>query len=172
MCRWAVHFKGPRRNQVSYVSQDPFLFHDTILANLLWAHPQAREDEIWEALRLSGADKIVKRMENQLDTIVGERGVLMSGGERQRFALSRALIRKPRLLILDEATNAIDIAGEREIFENIKKLQPRPTIVVVAHRQETLQLCNRILIFEKGRIVADGPPEILAYKADRGNGAS
>ncbi|MGO8833968.1 MAG: ABC transporter ATP-binding protein [Roseiarcus sp.] len=142
------------RNAISYVSQDPFLFHDTIRRNLLWANDRASEAELWAALTLAGADRLVSEMANGLDTIVGERGSLVSGGERQRIALARAVLRRPRLLVLDEATSAIDVAGERTILAAVGRLQPAPTTVIVAHRQESLQLCARILTFENGRLVA------------------
>ena len=139
------------RNHVSYVPQDPFLFHDTIRRNLLWAAPGASDDALWSALRLVGADDLVRKMAQGLDTVVGERGVLISGGERQRLALARAMLRQPRLLVLDEATNAIDITSERQILSRLIALNPRPTIVMIAHRSESLSLCERILVLAEGR---------------------
>jgi ATP-binding cassette subfamily C protein len=141
------------RNRVSYVSQDPFLFHDTIRCNLLWAAPQASEDDLWSALRLAGADDLVRAMARGLDTVVGERGTLVSGGERQRLALARAVLRRPHLLVLDEATNAIDIASEHEILVRLIALSPRPTIVMIAHRIESVRLCERVLLLEAGHFV-------------------
>ena len=142
------------RDQISYVSQDPFLFHDTIRRNLLWVMPAASEEDMWNALRMAGADTMVRRMELGLETIVGERGTLVSGGERQRLALARALLRRPRLVVLDEATNAIDIAGERDVLERLQALSPRPTIVMIAHRMESLSLCERVLVLDQGRLRA------------------
>lgn len=139
------------RGRIAYVAQDAFLFHDSVRRNLAWVNPQASEQEMWAALRLVNAADLVRRMENGLDTVVGERGTLVSGGERQRLALARAILRHPRLLILDEATNAIDVAGERDIFERLRVLTPRPTIVVIAHRAESIALCDRLLHFEAGR---------------------
>lgn len=140
------------RNRISYVSQDPFLFHDTVRRNLTWAKSDASEDDLWAALRLAGAEALVRRMEAGLDTVVGERGTLVSGGERQRIALARAMLREPQLLILDEATNAIDVAGEREILGQLANRTPRPTIIMIAHRSESLALCERILVLADGRL--------------------
>jgi ATP-binding cassette subfamily C protein len=153
------------RDRISYVSQDPFLFHDTIRRNLMWANPQSSEDEIWDALSLAGADGLIRGLQQGLDTLVGERGTLLSGGERQRVALARAILRKPRLLVLDEATGAIDVAGERKILDNLRRLRPRPTIVIVAHRAESLALCERMFRFEAGRCVAAETGEHGSYRA-------
>ncbi|MEJ0044124.1 MAG: ABC transporter ATP-binding protein [Rhizomicrobium sp.] len=145
------------RFQLSYVSQDPFLFHDTVRRNLLWAKPDASEGDMWEALALADADGIVKRMDGALDAVVGERGTLVSGGERQRIALARALLRKPRLLVLDEATNAIDVDGERTLLQRLLDIRPRPTIVMIAHRAETLALCDRVVRMTDGMLSDDAP---------------
>ncbi|HXC56368.1 MAG TPA: ABC transporter ATP-binding protein [Rhizomicrobium sp.] len=146
------------RAQLSYVSQDPFLFHDTVRRNLQWTRPAASESEMWAALTLAGADGIVRRMAGGLDAIVGERGTLVSGGERQRIALARALLRQPRLLVMDEATNAIDIAGERALLERLLAL--RLTVVMIAHRAESLALCDRVVHMADGVLEDDAaaPP--------------
>jgi ATP-binding cassette subfamily C protein len=111
---------------------------------------------MWAALAAAGADALVTRMAAGLDTIVGERGTLVSGGERQRIALARALIRNPRLLVLDEATNAIDVEGEREILRRLAEAPRRPTILMVAHRSSSLELCDRVIELRDGRIIANG----------------
>lgn len=160
------------RRSVSYVSQDPFLFHDSIRRNLLWASPEAGETEIWEALAMAGADTLVQRLDGKLDAVVGERGALLSGGERQRIALARALIRTPSLLLLDEATNAIDVDGERDILTRLRAMPAPPTMVMIAHRSTSLALCDRVVALRAGRLEA--PPRVTpplqheAQKAHRG----
>jgi ATP-binding cassette, subfamily C, bacterial len=145
------------RDHVSYVVQDPYLFRDTVRRNLLWANPHAGESELWDALAVAGADDLVSSMESGLDTLLGERGILISGGERQRLCLARAVLRHPWLYVLDEATSAIDVAAERKILKAIVGLNPRPTIVMIAHRQESLSSCDRILRLQNGRLVAEEP---------------
>jgi ATP-binding cassette subfamily C protein len=140
------------RESISYVSQDPFLFHDTVRRNLLWARPEAGEEQLWAALRLAGAETLVRRMPLGLDSLVGERGTLVSGGERQRIALARAFLRRPSLLLLDEATNAIDIEGERAILLSLRQASDRPTIIMIAHREASLEGCERVIRFSHGRI--------------------
>jgi ATP-binding cassette, subfamily C, bacterial len=141
------------RDRVGYVSQDPFLFHDTVRRNIVWANPQASEKEIWDALTLVGADELIRGMRLGLDTVVGERGSLVSGGERQRIALVRGILRKPRLLVLDEATSAIDGASEKTILQNLRQIPNRPIVVIIAHRAESLTLCEHVFRFEAGRCV-------------------
>ncbi len=136
------------RNALSYVSQDPFLFHDTIRHNLSWANVQACEDDMWQALSVTGADELIRSMESGLDTVVGERGMLVSGGERQRIALARALLRRPKLMVLDEATGAIDSDGERSLLQRLRALPYPLIIVLIAHRTENLAICDRILRFD------------------------
>jgi ATP-binding cassette subfamily C protein len=155
-----VTLRGPSvtawRNSVSYVAQDPFLFHDTIRKNLLWAKPEADEAALWDVLRMAGAEALVRSVADGLDAVVGERGGLLSGGERQRLCLARAMLRRPHLLILDEATSALDIESERALFERLLRATPRPTIVMIAHRLESLRYCERVLFFEGGRMVSKG----------------
>ena len=126
--------------------------HDTLRKNLQWVDPAATEEDMWKALACAGADQIVKRMPAGLETIAGERGSLISGGERQRIAVARALLRRPKILILDEATNAIDIDGERSLLERVLAMRPRPTIVMIAHRPESLALCDRVFHLEDGAL--------------------
>jgi ATP-binding cassette subfamily C protein len=142
------------RDHVSYVVQDPYLFRDTVRRNLLWASPQASEADIWEALAIAEADALVKGLADGLDTILGERGTLISGGERQRLCLARAVLRRPWLFVFDEATSAIDVAAEQRIVKRLRDLTPRPTILMIAHRDQSLAACDRVLRFENGMLSA------------------
>jgi ATP-binding cassette subfamily C protein len=106
-------------------------------------------------LAAAGAETLVQRMPAGLETVVGERGTLVSGGERQRLALARALLRRPRLLLLDEATNAIDVEGERLVLQGLQAAAERPTIIMIAHRETSLAQCERIIELREGRLVRD-----------------
>ena len=143
------------RQRVAYVGQDSFLVHDTIRRNLTLGADGVNESDLWMALERVGATVMVRGMTDGLDTMVAERGARLLGGERQRIALARALLRRPSLLILDEATNAIDVASERMILTSIAAEASRPTIVIVAHRTETLLPCDRVLRFAAGHLVED-----------------
>jgi ATP-binding cassette subfamily C protein len=123
--------------------------------NLLWARPEVTEDELWAALESAEAAGLVRGLAAGLETIVGERGSLLSGGERQRIALARALLRRPRLLLLDEATNAIDVAGERTLLQRLRNAHPGITILMIAHREQSLAFCDRIVELREGRLARD-----------------
>lgn len=138
------------RETVAYVPQEGFLFHDTIRRNLAWGNRAPTETAMWEALAFVEADTLVRRMPAGLDTVVGERGALLSGGERQRLALARALLRRPRLLVLDEAMNAIDAASETRLLHRLMALDARPTILMISHRAESVALCDHVLTVENG----------------------
>ncbi|HEY0024108.1 MAG TPA: ABC transporter ATP-binding protein [Longimicrobium sp.] len=144
------------REGIGYVAQDTVLFNDTVLANLRWARPEASDDEVREALRLSVADGFVAALPDGLHTILGDRGVRLSGGERQRLALARALLRRPALLILDEATSALDAENERRIREAIRGLHGRMTILMITHRLPSVRDADVIHVMEAGRLVETG----------------
>ncbi|WP_010185609.1 ABC transporter ATP-binding protein [Sphingomonas sp. PAMC 26605] len=142
------------RRRLAYVAQDSYLVNDSIRRNLTWTAEPAPEADLWHALAQVGAADLVAAMPEGLDTRVEERGTRLSGGERQRIALARALLRRPALLILDEATNAVDIATERAVLANLRSALPEATILVVAHRAETLRGCARVITLA-GRTAAD-----------------
>lgn len=144
------------RRLIGYVSQDTFLFNDTVRANLLWACPGASEEEMMEALRLAAADEFVSKMPEGLDTLLGDRGVRLSGGERQRIALARAILRKPSLLILDEATSNLDSESEKRIQAAVEGLRGRLTTFIITHRLSTLRNADTIYVLERGKIAEHG----------------
>jgi ATP-binding cassette subfamily C protein len=144
------------RGSVAYVPQETFLFHDTIRANLLWARPEATDDELWRALDAAAAAEFVRAMPLSLDAVVGERGMRVSGGERQRLALARALLRAPALLILDEATSALDSENERRVQGSIEALHGRLTMIVIAHRLSTIRAADQIVVLDGGRVAEIG----------------
>ncbi|HEX8918995.1 MAG TPA: ABC transporter ATP-binding protein, partial [Chloroflexota bacterium] len=155
---------GAWRSRIGYVAQETFLFHDTVRGNLLWARPGASESDLHDALCMAAADSFVAALPHGLDTIVGERGVQLSGGERQRLALARALLRKPSLLILDEATSSIDVENERRIQDAIERLHGRLTILLITHRLGTVQGADSVNLLEHGRLLESGTWEELMEK--------
>jgi ATP-binding cassette subfamily C protein len=133
------------REQLAYVAQDPFLFSGTVRANLAWSSPGRSDEDMMAALEAVGARGLMERLEHGLDTSIGHQGRRLSAGERQRLALAAALLRRPRLVLLDEATNAIDVAGEEAVLNAIAALRPHATILMVAHRSESLRVCDELL---------------------------
>ena len=154
------------REQIGYVTQDTFLFNDSVRANLLWARPEASEEEIWRTLKLAAAAGFVSELPDGLETILGDRGVRLSGGERQRLALARALLREPSLLILDEATSALDSENERRIQKAIEGLHGRMTILIITHRLSTIRGADIIHMLERGRLVESGSWKVLMNNED------
>lgn len=154
------------RNSLGYVPQDPFVLNASIRENLLWACPGASAEEIWEALRLASVDTFIGSLPKGLDTIVGDRGICLSGGERQRIVLAKALLRRPSVLILDEATSSLDAENEKRIQQAMENLQGKMTIVVIAHRVSTIRNADRILVLEQGRIIEQGNYRSLMEKED------
>ena len=144
------------RNCIGYVPQDPQLFSLSIRENLLWAAPESNEANIWEACRIANAEKFIKELPNGLDTQLGDRGTRLSGGQKQRLALARALIRKPELLILDEATSSLDSESESLIRKSIDSISGTMTIVLIAHRLSTIRNSDYIYVVEDGNIIESG----------------
>lgn len=144
------------RNHVGVVSQDIFLFNDTIRHNIAFADPQATDEQIKEAARLSFAQEFIIQLPQGYDTVIGERGVILSGGQRQRLAIARALLKNPKILIFDEATSSLDSASERYIQEAMVQVSKGRTLIVIAHRLSTVFDADQIFVFDKGRIIESG----------------
>jgi len=141
---------------VALVPQIPFVFDDTVRGNVSLERDGISDDEIWRALRLAQADAFVGRLPEQLDTMVGERGTSLSGGQRQRLTLARALAGRPRLLVLDDATSAVDPRVEAAILAALRGGDERASIFVVAYRRATIALADEVIYLEHGRVVARG----------------
>ena len=152
------------RQRVGYVPQDPQLFNTTVRENLLWSAPGASEQNIWNACSLANAEPFVRELPDQLETVLGDRGVRLSGGQRQRLALARAIIRKPDLLILDEATSSLDTESEGLIQKSIDKLSSEMTIIVIAHRLSTIRNVDHVYVLDKGKIIEEGSYRQLTNK--------
>jgi ATP-binding cassette, subfamily C, bacterial len=151
------------RRHVGYVAQDTVLFHDTVRANLSWANPDASEQEMKESLSLAAAE-FVFELPQGLDTTVGDRGMLLSHGQRQRIALARALLRRPGLLILDEATNSLDFDNEKRILDAIERLKGRATVLLIAHRVSAIQRADIIYLLENGSVAESGDWQTLSSR--------
>ena len=156
------------RRSCAYVPQDPYLFHDTVRANVAWAQPDASDDDVWRALRLAAAADFAAGLPQGLDTVVGDRGGRLSGGERQRIVLARALLLEPTLLVLDEATSQLDAHTERRVVETLRSLRGRTTVVAMAHREAVMAAADRIVLLESGRVAAADVPLALAKSAAAG----
>ena len=147
------------RRRIGYVSQETQLFAGTIRENLLFVNPAASDAECLQALRQAAAENILTRAEQGLNTRIGEGGVKISGGERQRLAIARALLRNPELIIFDEATSSLDSLTEKEITATIRAIgnhRPNLMMVLVAHRLSTVAHADRIYVLERGKIVEQG----------------
>ena len=149
------------RNATGFVSQESFLFNGTIRENLLFGRPDAREPEIWSALRAANAAEFVSQLPQGLDATVGERGIRLSVGEKQRISIARAILKDPPLLVLDEATASVDTETERQIQEALNRLLLGRTSFVIAHRLSTVRHADQILVLDRGQIVERGDHEQL-----------
>jgi ABC-type multidrug transport system fused ATPase/permease subunit len=149
------------RNQIALVPQDIFLFGGTIRENILYGKPDATEAEILDAASKANAMEFIARFPEKLDTVVGERGIQLSGGQRQRIAIARAVLKNPRILILDEATSSLDSESEKLVQDALEKLMVNRTSIVIAHRLSTIRRADQILVLDEGRIVEKGTHEEL-----------
>ncbi|MGA2208545.1 MAG: ABC transporter ATP-binding protein [Acidimicrobiales bacterium] len=154
------------RRAVGIVFEDTFLFSDSIRANIAFAVPDSSLEQVREAARLAGADEFIAALPDGYDTLLGERGLSLSGGQRQRISIARAVLGDPRVLILDDATSAVDAEKEREIADALRQVMSGRTTVLIAHREATIALADRVAFVERGRIAAEGThEELLASSA-------
>jgi ABC-type multidrug transport system fused ATPase/permease subunit len=152
--------EGELSGQAAFVAQGTFLFDDTVRGNVTLGGDFS-DAEVLEALRVAAADDFVARLPEGVDTRVGERGASLSGGQRQRIALARAVVRRPRLLVMDDATSAVDPSVEARILDALRDTDPPATVVVVAYRQATIALADEVVWLEGGRVLARGSHEQL-----------
>jgi ATP-binding cassette subfamily B protein len=151
-------------SQISLIPQDPSLFHRTLLENILYGRLEASETELIEAARKAYADDFIAQMKEGYDSLVGERGVKLSGGQRQRIAIARVILKDAPILILDEATSSLDSITEKAIQDTLDSAMNGKTVIVVAHRLSTIAHLDRILVFDRGRIIEDGTHSNLLAK--------
>jgi ABC-type multidrug transport system fused ATPase/permease subunit len=155
--------KRDLRRMIGLVSQESFLFNGTVADNLRFGKPDATDDELWTALRAANAAAFVEKLPKQLDTEVGERGVRLSVGEKQRISIARALLKDPPVLLLDEATASVDNTTEKLIQQALDRLLQKRTSFVIAHRLSTVRHADQILVLDHGKIVERGKhDELLA----------
>tara|TARA_B100000315_G_C14563213_1_gene581597 strand:- start:1415 stop:2239 length:825 start_codon:yes stop_codon:yes gene_type:complete len=149
------------RKQIGYVPQDPFLLNDSIANNIKFYNPAITDVKMREAATLAQSIDFIESQPQGFETVVGDRGVLLSGGQRQRIVLAKILAQSPKILILDEATNALDAESEQAIKQTIKQLHGKMTIIIIAHRPSTVVDVGRILVLNQGRIVEEGKPATI-----------
>lgn len=157
---------GHLRRQIGIVLQEPYLFHGSVTDNIRYGHPEATPERVIEAAKAANAHDFIVKLPLGYDTIVGERGQNLSGGERQRVSIARAILHDPRILILDEATSAVDTETERNIQEAMDRLVAGRTVFAIAHRLSTLHKASRLFVMKDGRLVEAGTHEELLAKPD------
>lgn len=149
------------RQQIGVVPQDTVLFNDTIWNNIAYGRPEATDEEIWQAIEMAHLRAFVSSLPEGVETIVGERGLKVSGGEKQRIAIARVILKNPPILLFDEATSALDSAAERSILQALAEIAKQRTTLVIAHRLSTIVDADNILVIEQGELVEQGTHEAL-----------
>lgn len=144
------------RQHIGFIFQDTFLFNASVKENIIFANPNVSEERLNKALEISCTNEIIEKLENGIDTLIGENGVKLSGGERQRIGIARALIRDVKLLVLDEATSALDNTTEKKVMDGILSNYPDTSMIIVAHRLSTIENVDTILVMENGKIIERG----------------
>ena len=154
------------RNQISIVDQNTTLFDDTIFNNIIYAKPDATKEDVFEASRLSMSEDFIKKLDKGFDTLVGENGTRLSGGEKQRISIARAFLRKSKIILLDEPTSSLDSETENKIQLALKKLTENKTTIVIAHRLSTIQSASKIFVIDNGNLAATGTHNELLKSSD------
>ena len=154
------------RNQISMVSQETTLFDDTILNNIKYAKETATDDEIYHSARLSFCEEFINKLPNKFDTLIGENGVRLSGGEKQRLSIARAMLKKSSIILLDEATSSLDAETEAKIQDALKTLTEGKTTIVIAHRLSTILSSSNIYVINSGKVIDSGNHDILIKKSE------
>jgi len=152
------------RNSMSIVPQEPILFDNTIFFNVAYANPKASKEKVWEAIKFAQLDKLIEKLPKKEKTIVGERGIKLSGGEKQRVSIARAILADKKILVLDEATSALDSETEKEIQKDLEKLMVGRTTIMIAHRLSTIMKADVIVALREGKIVEVGSHQDLTKK--------
>jgi ATP-binding cassette subfamily B protein len=155
------------RDQVGMAADDPFLFSVSIHDNIAYGRPDATREEVVRAAKAAMAHEFIENLPEQYDTVIGERGYTLSGGQRQRISIARTLLVNPPVLILDDATSAIDVRVEQEIYEELKRQVRNRTTILIAHRMSTISLADRVVLLDKGKVAADGTHAELAATVPR-----
>ncbi len=153
------------RNNISFVSQDTNLFDDTIKNNIAYADMDATDEEIYNAAKLSYASEFIEKLKNKYETKIGENGIRLSGGEKQRLSIARAILKKSKIILLDEATSSLDAETEDKIQKAIQYLTKNRTTIVIAHRLSTILNSDKIYVIDSGKVIADGNHEELMNKS-------
>ncbi len=152
------------RRHVAVVEQDPFIFHTTLAENVRYARPDATDVDVMDAIEAAGLGELVASMPDGPATVVGERGRQLSAGERQRLAIARAILADPVVLVMDEATGALDPSSEAAVLEGFGRVMKGRTTVLITHRLDLARRAERVVVIKDGRIVEDGPPDVLEAK--------
>ena len=152
------------RQSIGIVPQDTVLFNDTIGYNIAYGHPGSSKDAIVEAAKLASIHQFIMELPDGFDTMVGERGLKLSGGEKQRVAIARTLLKAPEIFLFDEATSALDTRTERAIQGSLRTLSEGKTTLIIAHRLSTITHADQIIVLDKGRVVEQGHHDALLAK--------
>jgi ATP-binding cassette, subfamily B, bacterial len=155
------------RAQVGFVFDEPFLFSVSVRDNIAYGRPAASLEEVIAAAKAADADEFIVRLPEGYDTVIGERGYTLSGGQRQRLAIARTLLVNPPVLVLDDATSAIDAQVEQRIHASLRRLMTNRTTLVIAHRLATISLADRVALVEDGHVVAIGRHQELLERDPR-----